>query len=109
MYIHIGGEYSIPEKMIVGVFGFDEITDVNNDNVKMLKKAETENRLENVSFDLPRSIIVTVERIYLSPISPRTIRKRIDVWNPSDQDDPVDVDEDVRSLSDRGSEEESTC
>lgn len=81
MYIHIGGEYSIPGKMIVGIFDFDGITANNTDSLSFLKKAEQENRVENVSYDLPRSVIVAVDKTYLSPISPRTIRKRMDDWN----------------------------
>ncbi|MHB8963248.1 MAG: extracellular matrix regulator RemB [Saccharofermentanales bacterium] len=86
MYIHIGGEYSIPEKFIVGVFDFDEITAGNDDSLQFLKKAENENRVENVSFDIPRSVIVTVEKVYISPISTRTIRRRISAWIETEHD-----------------------
>ena len=76
MYIHIGGECSIPEKTIVGIFDMDEVTESNNSTHAFLKMAEEEGRVENVSYDLPRSIIVAVDKIYLSPISAGTIKKR---------------------------------
>lgn len=86
MYIHIGGEYSIPEKFIVGVFDFDEITADNDDSLRFLKKAEKDDKVENVSFDIPRSVIVTVDKVYISPISPRTIRRRISAWIEAEHD-----------------------
>jgi extracellular matrix regulatory protein B len=96
MYIHIGGEYSIPEKMIIGVFGFDEITDRSSGSIGFLRKAESENKVENVSFDIPRSVIVTVERVYLSPISPRTIRKRIAVWSETEHGGEMSENDEVK-------------
>lgn len=76
MYIHIGGEYAIPEKIIVGIFDFDEVTRSKSYTNEFLKKAEMESRVETVSYDLPRSIIVTLEKVYISPISAATIKKR---------------------------------
>lgn len=77
MYIHIGGEYSISDKMIIGIFDFDEILTCNDDSLNFIKKCERENKVENISFDIPRSIIIAKDRVYISPISTRTIRKRM--------------------------------
>ncbi len=76
MYIHIGGECSIPEKMIVGIFDLDEVTKENSSTKDFLKRAEKEGHIENVSYELPRSVVVAVDKVYLSPISAYTIRKR---------------------------------
>jgi len=80
VYIHIGGECSIPEKTIVGIFDLDEVTKSNTATNVFLKKAEEEGRVENVSYDLPRSIIVAADKIYISPISAGTIKKRAGRW-----------------------------
>ncbi len=80
MYIHIGGEYSIPAKTILGVFDLDGITSGSGDSLLFLKRAEADGRIESVSYDIPRSVIVTLEKVYISPISPRTLRKRIRFW-----------------------------
>lgn len=76
MYIHIGGDYSIPDKMILGIFDFDNMMTENSDSLRFLQNAEKMGIVENVSFDIPRSVIVAVDRVYISPISARTIRKR---------------------------------
>lgn len=76
MYVHIGGEYSIPDRMIIGIFDLDEVTGADSCTNEFLFKAEKESRVETISFDIPRSMIVTLERIYISPISAGTISKR---------------------------------
>ena len=78
MYVHIGGEYSVSDKFIVGVFDFDGTTGPESDTIKFLKRAEREDRIEVISHDLPRSFIVTLERVFLSPISAATIRHRLE-------------------------------
>jgi hypothetical protein len=77
MYVHIGGEYSVSDKLIVGIFDFDLTTLADSETINFLKFAEENNRIENVSPDLPRSFIVTLERIYISPISASTLRRRL--------------------------------
>lgn len=80
MYIHIGGECSIPEKMIVGIFDIDEVTKSDSATNDFLKRAEREGRVETVSYELPRSFVVALDKIYISPISAGTIRKRANKW-----------------------------
>ncbi len=90
VYIHIGGECSIPGKTIIGIFDIDEVTKSNTNTNDYLKKAEDEGRVETVSYDIPRSIIVAVDKIYISPISAGTIRKRANRWILSDDDNKKD-------------------
>jgi hypothetical protein len=83
MYIHIGGEYSVSSRLIVGIFDFEETTQDGSLTRAFLKNAQDTDKIELISSDLPRSFIVTVERVYLSPISAATLRKRI-----ASQNDP---------------------
>lgn len=77
MYIHIGGDYSIPEKTILGIFDFDSVTNEGSSTNEFLKKAQDENRIEYISYDIPRNIILAIDRVYISSVSARTIRNRI--------------------------------
>jgi hypothetical protein len=77
MYVHIGGEYSVSDKLILGIFDFDATTEVGSETINFLKRAEVQDRIENVSPEIPRSFIVTLERVYLSPISVQTLRHRL--------------------------------
>ncbi|MDW7659035.1 MAG: DUF370 domain-containing protein [Bacillota bacterium] len=78
MYIHIGGTYAVSDKYILGVFDFDGTTQPGSDTIEYLRKAEMDSRVESVSPDLPRSFIVTLDRVYYSPIAATTIRRRMD-------------------------------
>lgn len=77
MYVHVGGEYSISDRFIIGIFDLDSISPRQTDTLHFLSKAEREGRVEYISDDIPRSVILTLDRVYVSPISVATIRKRI--------------------------------
>ena len=77
MYLHIGGDFVLSTRYIVGIFDFESALDQTEDTILLIQKAEEKDRIEIISPDIPRSYIVTVGRIYLSPISVVTLRKRI--------------------------------
>ncbi|MEI8200517.1 MAG: DUF370 domain-containing protein [Eubacteriales bacterium] len=77
MYVHVGGEYSIPDRLIIGIFDMDSITPKQTDMIRFLAEAEKAGHVEYVSEEIPRSVVVSVDRIYFSPISTATLRKRI--------------------------------
>lgn len=78
MYIHIGGEYQIPIRNIIAVFDFDELTNESDTyTLNLLAEMEEKFVLETVSQDIPRSLILTHNRAYLSPINPSTIENRL--------------------------------
>ncbi|NLZ71823.1 MAG: DUF370 domain-containing protein [Clostridiaceae bacterium] len=76
MFIHIGGEYTISDLWIIGIFDLDQTTTYGKDTANFLKKQEELGRLDIVSADLPRSFVVTLDRVYLSPISAKTLIER---------------------------------
>lgn len=77
MYIHIGGDYTISDRFILGIFDLDQTTAGTADTVCFLNEAEKSGRIEIVSPELPRSFIVTLDRVYVSPVSAATLRKRL--------------------------------
>lgn len=77
LYIHIGGTYAISDKYILGIFDFDGTTQPGSATIEYLRKAEQNNRAEAVSPDLPRSFVVTLDRVFYSPITAATIRRRM--------------------------------
>lgn len=83
MYLNIGGEYQIPVRTIIGLFDFDKITEDSGDyNLELLSQKEEDLMLETVSEDLPRSLIITETKYYLSPINVSTLVERIgEPWN----------------------------
>lgn len=73
MYVHIGENKVIRKKDIEFIFDLDSAT-VSVHTRNYLKKAERENRVVLLGYDLPRSFIVTRDNIvYLSPFNSSTV------------------------------------
>jgi hypothetical protein len=92
MYVHIGGECSVPDRFLVGVFDLDATTTGSDYTRDFLSRAEREGRLDILSADIPRTIVVTLDRIYLTPVSAATIRKRL-----HRSADPHDIEEEEQN------------
>ena len=79
MYLHIGGSHVIDLRDIVGVFDIENST-VSNITRNYLKKKEKEGKVITIVSDMPKSFIVVNRKndtfIYLSSISPGTLKKR---------------------------------
>lgn len=80
MFLHIGGDVSLPVKCIIAIFDI-ETTTIAKDTRDFLKTAQEEGFIEAISEDLPKSFIITElekkSKIYLSPISSVTLQKRV--------------------------------
>ena len=78
MYIHLGEDTLIHGQDIIGIFDLDNTT-VMKSSREYLKKANKEKRVINVSYDLPKSFIVSAENdytVYISLLSAATISSR---------------------------------
>lgn len=81
MYLQIGKEKFIKAEEIIGIFDLDNTT-VNKATREYLNSAQKNNEVETVSFDLPKSFIVTKEKnerkIYISSLNTSTLYKRME-------------------------------
>ena len=79
MYIHLGNEMVVNENDIIGIFDL-ETTTVSKHTRKFLEVAEKQKQVINVSYELPKSFIVTEnnrqKKVYISQISTSTLQKR---------------------------------
>lgn len=75
MYINIGEDFVLKTEDITGIFDMDKTT-VNKATRDFLAKAQKENRVILTSYDLPKSFIVSENKIYLSPLNTSTLLKR---------------------------------
>lgn len=75
MFLHLGGDTVVLDKDIIGIFDIDTST-VNKATRDFLTLAEKEKRVVYVNYDLPKSFVVTNEKIYVSPINTNTLFKR---------------------------------
>lgn len=79
MFLHIGGDVVIPTKNIIAIMDIESTT-ISRDTKDFLRVAEEEGFIESISYDIPKSFIITENdkksKIYLSPISSVTLQKR---------------------------------
>ena len=75
MFLHLGEDTVITHENVIGIFDMDTST-VNKATRDYLNKAEKEKRIVYVNYDLPKSFVVTDDKIYVSPINTSTLNKR---------------------------------
>ncbi len=79
MYLHLGGDTIVMKKDILGIFDMDTTT-ISKHTRNYLAAAQKENRVINVSYDLPAAFVVCAQGdnsvVYISQISPQTLLKR---------------------------------
>ena len=74
MYIHIGENKVLRKKDIAFIFDLDSST-VSIHTRNFLKKAEKENRVVLLGYDIPKSLVVTRDNsVYMSPFNSTTIK-----------------------------------
>lgn len=78
MYIHIGGEYSLSDKYIIAIIDLNHVQPHQTDMTKFMSGHEDMGLIEYVSTDIPQSLIITLDRLYVSGLSTHTLLKRIE-------------------------------
>ncbi len=74
MFLHLGGEVVIPIRSIVAIMDL-EAKDNSESTNEFLSVADDEGFVVHLS-ESPNSFVVTSDKVYLSPISALTLRKR---------------------------------
>jgi len=74
MFIHIGGAQIVFYSDLIGIFNYDILE--NNVNRNLTDSFLTKMVPVKSSSDRPKSLVVTNERVYTSPISPLTLSRR---------------------------------
>ncbi|MBE6883389.1 MAG: DUF370 domain-containing protein [Ruminococcaceae bacterium] len=81
MYLHLGNDILVLTKDVIGIFDIENST-ISKATKNFLASSEKAGRVINVSTELPKSFIICKEKnsetvsIYISQISPTTLRKR---------------------------------
>lgn len=79
MILHLGQDVVVSSNDILGIFDLEKAT-LSRRTKEFLSKATREGRVTTVSYEMPKSFVVTDEsdgfRVYISQISAQTLRKR---------------------------------
>ncbi|WP_442597285.1 extracellular matrix regulator RemB [Neobacillus sp. D3-1R] len=73
MYIHIGEEVLVKTKDIIAILDKDSVK--ASDHIQEFLQ-QNEQRTENLSKNSFKSIVITHEKVYLSPLASTTLKKR---------------------------------
>lgn len=80
IYLHIGNNYSVDIRDVVGIFDIENTT-VEKCTKILLDRAEKEKKCVYTTYEMPKSFIITVkngrERLYISQLAASTLRKRL--------------------------------
>ena len=76
MYIHLGGEKVIRSRELIAIF--DIASDKPSKQVpkSFLTDGDQEKTVEKIGDEEPKSLVVTESKLYYSPISSTTLKKR---------------------------------
>ncbi|WP_158738370.1 extracellular matrix regulator RemB [Alteribacillus sp. YIM 98480] len=77
MFIHLGGDTVIRSKDVVAIL--DQDTHDSSSITKQFLSSHENRDVIEISKELTKSVVVTIDRVYLSPISSLTLRRRAQV------------------------------
>ncbi len=77
MFVHIGGDVSIVDTCITAIVNLETILPSDQDISNFIKAEEDSNRLQYISGDIPKSLVLTTDKTYVSPVSNIVLLKRL--------------------------------
>lgn len=75
MFIHLGGDIVLKAERIVAILDHNS-QNLSKENHDMMKDHKKRKATVQVTEDNPKSMVITEEEIYLSPISSHTLKRR---------------------------------
>ncbi|MBU9722293.1 MULTISPECIES: extracellular matrix regulator RemB [Bacillaceae] len=85
MFIHLGGDIVIRSNKIIAILDFQ--SNGSQDNQSFLIEQKRGNNTISITEDTPKSVVVTDENIYLSPISSHTLKRRSETVTVLEEED----------------------
>ena len=80
MFLHLGGDVLTDLKSIIVIINTENALEINS-NQEFLKTAAEEGFIHKIDPENCKSVIVTDKKVYLSPISSQTLKKRASFVN----------------------------
>lgn len=75
MFLHLGGDFSVRAEEIISVLDYKYIKETETGKKFM---TDMKDRIDNVAGEKIKSVVVTDNKIYLSKLSPATLKKRVE-------------------------------
>jgi hypothetical protein len=75
MFIHLGGEKIIRATELIAIFDLS-MEKTSKISKQFISQAEKEKKIEMIGEEDSKSLVVTINKVYYSPISSSTLKKR---------------------------------
>jgi hypothetical protein len=75
MFIHLGGEKIIRATELIAIFDLS-MEKTSKISKQFISNAEKEKKIETIGEEDSKSLVVTLNKVYYSPISSSTLKKR---------------------------------
>jgi hypothetical protein len=75
MFIHLGGEKIIRAIELIAIFDLS-MEKTSKISKQFISHAEKEKKIETIGEEDSKSLVVTINKVYYSPISSSTLKKR---------------------------------
>ena len=75
MYLYLGSDVVVDERNVIGIFDIEKVT-VDRYMKDYLSYSHKSGKIYYVSLDMPKSIIVCEDMVFISNVSCDTLKKR---------------------------------
>ena len=77
MYVHLGGDVSVIDSDITAIINLETSLPSDVDMNNFIRAEEDGNRLQYIEGDLPKSLVLTTDKTYVSSMSVSVLLKRL--------------------------------
>ena len=79
MFIHIGNDLSVLKSSVTCVVNLETVLPSQKDVSDFLNREDEQGRLQYVTDDIPKSLIITDDKTYVCPLSASLILNRLNM------------------------------
>lgn len=78
MYVNIGGDAFISAQSVSVIVNLETVLPAQKAVTRFIEEEDDNNRLQYLTEDIPRTLIIANDRSYISSISSSVLRKRLE-------------------------------
>ncbi len=78
MYVNIGGDAFISAQSVSVIVNLETVLPTQKAVTRFIEEEDENNRLQYLTEDIPRTLIIANDRSYISSISSSVLRKRLE-------------------------------
>jgi hypothetical protein len=84
MFVHLGGNVSVIDSEIAAIINLETCTSGSDIMNSFLRAEEESLRIEDIEGDIPKSLVITSTKTYVSPLSNTVLLRRLNKFDISD-------------------------